>query len=292
MLYGAVETGGTKVLCGIGTSPNDLRDVIRIPTTFPDDTLAAVAQYFHDHRVDRLGIAAFGPLDLTPGRDYGALTHTPKPGWSGVNIVRYLHEALSLPVTIDTDVNAAALAEQIWGAAQGSRVCLYVTVGTGIGGGIAIDGRPYHGFGHPEMGHIPIPRAVGDIFEGTCPYHQDCLEGLASGHSLDARFGPHWPQFAPDHPVWQWEAEYIGRALVTWIYVLMPDQVILGGGVMQNTALWPQILRQVELGIKGYGISRDLASLIRPPKFASQAGLVGALHLAHQSQSGNESGPT
>ena len=211
---GAIETGGSKVICAVGTGPDDIRDRIRIPTTAPSETLAEVTEFLLRHHRETplaaVGVGSFGPLDLRPGSPtYGHVAATPKPGWPYANLLGPIREALNLPVALDTDVNAAALGEHRWGAGVGLDSLVYITVGTGIGGGAVVAGRPLHGASHPEMGHgrIPHDRAV-DPFEGFCPYHVDCLEGLASGPAIEARWGHPAESLPEGHHAWDLEAGY------------------------------------------------------------------------------------
>lgn len=286
MLYGAIEAGGTKVLCGVGLQTGELADCVSIPTRGPTETIRDIANYFRAHPVSRLGVASFGPLDLDPQHStYGAITNTPKVAWRGANFRQALQDALQLPVVIDTDVNAAVLAEHAWGAATHVTSCLYLTIGTGVGGGIMVDHRPLHGLMHPEMGHIGISRKPNDPFPGICPTHADCLEGLASGPAMAAR----WqvvPYDLPDfHPAWALEADYLAQAIATYIYVLSPQRIILGGGVMQQTALLPAIRRAVVRILNGYIarhelLTEEIDNFIVPAQLGQFAGLRGGLWLA------------
>ena len=196
MIVGGIEAGGTKFVCAVGTGPGDLRAVERFPTTTPEETLGRAIAYFRDRPVAAVGVGSFGPVDVDPDSPtWGHVTSTPKPGWQGADVAGGVARALGVPVGFDTDVNAAALAEHRWGAAQGLDTFVYLTVGTGIGGGGLIAGRRLHGLTHPEMGHIRVPRVPGDDFAGVCPYHGDCWEGLASGPAIEARWGPPRPTF-------------------------------------------------------------------------------------------------
>ncbi|WP_376791950.1 ROK family protein [Thermoflexus sp.] len=287
-LYGAIEAGGTKFLCAVGTGPGDLRAVVRIPTTTPEETLGRVVAFFRGFRSElrAIGVGAFGPLDLNPNSPaFGTIPTTPKPGWSGVNLLKPLQEAFRIPIRLETDVNAAALGEGCWGAAQGLETFVYLTVGTGIGGGAIVHGRLLHGALHPEMGHIRIPHdRERDPFPGVCPFHGDCLEGLASGPALEARWGQSPESLPEDHPGWELEAEYLALGLIDILCVLVPERIILGGGVMQNRSLFPRIRWWVKELLKGYlpapVLRGDLDDYIVPPALGDQAGLLGALALA------------
>ncbi len=287
-LYGAVEAGGTKFLCAVGTGPEDLRAVTRIPTTDPEETLGRVLAFFRAFKGDlrAIGIGAFGPLDLNPNSPtFGTIPATPKPGWSGANLVQPLREAFRVPIRLETDVNAAAFGEGRWGAARGLETFVYLTVGTGIGGGAVVHGRLLHGLLHPEMGHIRIPHdRERDPFPGVCPFHGDCWEGLASGPALAARWGQPPESLPPDHPAWDLEADYLALGLANILCVLVPERIILGGGVMGNRDLFPRIRERVWGLLNRYlpapALAGDLSDYIVPPALGDRAGLLGALALA------------
>jgi fructokinase len=295
-LVGAIEAGGTKVLCVVGTGPDDVRAEARMPTTTPAATLAAVIAFFAQQAarapLAALGVASFGPLDLHPrSPTFGFVTTTPKPGWGGVDLVGILRRGLGLPVVIDTDVNAAALAEQHWGAGRGLSSLVYVTVGTGIGGGVVVDGQPLHGLVHPEMGHIRVPHdRARDPFEGICPVHGDCWEGLATAPALAARWG-RAPESLPDnHPAWALQAHYLALGLANTLLTLSPERIVLGGGVMARAQLYPRVRAEVSELLGGYLVSPaltdDLAGYVVPPALADRAGVLGALLLARRRADG------
>jgi len=291
-LYGGLEAGGTKWVCAIGTGPDDIRAITRFATTTPQATLARAVAFFSPYR-DRLaglGIGSFGPLDLQPASPtFGWMTSTPKPGWAQTDLVGVLHQALEVPIALDTDVNAAAFGEYYWGAAQSLDTFLYLTVGTGLGGGAMVNGRLLHGLLHPEMGHLRIPHDwQADAFSGTCPYHGDCLEGLAAGPALAARWGQAGETLPDDHPAWVLEVHYLALGLVAFICTLMPQRIIMGGGVMRRSQLFPLIQREVQQLLNGYIQAPELASHIEsyivPPALGECSGVLGALALAmHQS---------
>src|SRR5579872_2343792 len=230
-MFGAIEAGGTKFVCGMGTGPDDL-DTIQIPTTLPEETTAAVIAYFRGAALGALGIGSFGPIDLHPDSpSYGHITSTPKVAWRNYNLLGAIKTALRAPVGFDTDVNGAALGEARWGAAQGLMDFIYLTVGTGIGGGGLIGGRLLHGLLHPEMGHVRIPHDLArDPYAGGCPYHGDCLEGLASGPAMEARWGRPACDLPPDHAAWTLEAHYLALGLTNFVCTLSPRRILLGGG--------------------------------------------------------------
>jgi fructokinase len=274
-LYGAVEAGGTKFVVAVGTSAADLSDIRRISTSpNPLETVAEVVDYFRQKGpLAALGIATFGPIDYATGR----ITTTPKLSWRDFPLRDSLCRALSVPVGFDTDVNAAALAESRHGAGQGLENFVYITVGTGIGGGAVAAGRPVHGLLHPEMGHLLVRRAEGerDGFLGVCPYHGNCLEGMASGPSMEARWGVPAAELPAGHAAWQLEADYLAQACVNISVVLSPQMIALGGGVMDQKHLLPLIRDRVRQLLSGY---------LEPPVIGSPAlpypGLSGALVLA------------
>jgi fructokinase len=291
-LFGGIEAGGTKFVCAIGSDPDHLDEEVTIATTTPRETLAATVAFFRAHAqalpLTAVGIAAFGPLD--PDRRsprFGHITTTPKPGWANTDLAGVIGRALGVPVGFDTDVNGAALAEHRWGAAQGLDTFIYVTVGTGIGGGGIVNGMLMHGLPHPEMGHIAIPHdSADDPFAGVCPYHGDCLEGLASGPAIARRWGRKAEELPPAHPAWPLEAHYLSLGIATYICTLAPQRVILGGGVMKQAHLFPLIRARVRALLNGYLPLLDndaaLARLIVPPALGDRAGVLGALALAQQ----------
>ena len=196
---------------------------------------AQLAAWNQEQPIAALGIASFGPIGVTPGRpDYGQLLTTPKPGWSGTNLLDTLGQTTDGPVALHTDVTAAALAEGRWGAAQGCTDFCYMTVGTGIGIGIVVGGRPVTGMLHPEGGHIRIPRSPGDSFPGSCPFHGDCLEGIASGSAIAARTGGKGEEVSDDDPVWTFVIDGIAEGCATLFLMLASERIVLGGGVINS----------------------------------------------------------
>ena len=293
MLFGAIETGGTKVDCAVGTWPDDVRERIRIPTTTPIETLARINAFLLRHHreapLDAIGIGSFGPIDLRTGSPtYGYITSTPKPGWRYVDLVGPVNEELKLPVTFDTDVNAAALGEYRWGPSSTVGSMVYITVGTGIGGGGVIGGRPLHGASHPEMGHIRIPHdRAADPFDGSCPYHGDCLEGLASGPAMEARWGVPADSLPEDHPAWDLEAEYLAGGVANIMVTLSPERIVMGGGVMKQRHLFPRIRSRAVDILHGYGVADEIVDAIDdyivPPALGEDSGIAGAFALAQLS---------
>jgi fructokinase len=290
-LYGGVEAGGTKFVCTVGSGPNDLRTVERFATTTPEETIGRVIEFFRSQPepVTAVGIGTFGPMDPDPNSPtFGWITSTPKPGWRNTDLCGPIQRALQVPVGIDTDVNAAALGEGRWGAARGLDTFVYLTVGTGIGGGGMVGGKLMHGLIHPEMGHIPLTRRGDDPFEGACPYHGDCFEGLAAGPGLQRRWGAKAETLSADHPAWDLEAHYLAQGLCTLILTLSPQKVILGGGVMQQEHLYPMVRQQVQKRLNGYvqspAVLERIDEYIVPPGLGDRAGVLGAIALAMQSE--------
>lgn len=289
-IFGAIEAGGTKFVCAIGSGPEKLYSETRFPTTTPEETLHKCATFFREqaknYPLSAIGIACFGPIDLDPeSSTYGYITNTPKPGWQNTRIVGYFQETLQIPVAFDTDVNAAALGENLWGAGQGKDPLLYLTIGTGIGGGGIVNSSPLHGLVHPEMGHINVPHDwKNDPFPGICPFHRDCFEGLASGPAMKQRWGQPAESLPSNHPGWSLEAYYIARALANIIYIISPQCIILGGGVMQNLFLFPLVRTELQKALNQYvrssAILEKIDSYVVPPALSNRAGILGALALA------------
>lgn len=289
-LYGGVEAGGTKFVCILGSGPQDVRAEARFPTTTPQETLDRVVAFFQEHSktqpISAIGVSCFGPIDLdSSSPTYGYITTTPKPGWAFTDVVHHLEQALQVPVAFDTDVNGAALGEYTWGAAQGADPCLYLTIGTGIGGGGILNGGPLHGLVHPEMGHIRLPHDwQADPFPGVCPFHGDCFEGMAAGPALEKRWGQRGETLPLDHPAWALEAEYIAQALCVLICTLSPKKIVIGGGVMQHPALFPMIRGRVLELLNGYvqspAILEHIDQYIVPPGLGNRSGSLGAIALA------------
>lgn len=288
-LYGGIEAGGTKWICAIGIGPDDIRAEVRFPTTTPAETLANAVAFFRAHEPERLaaiGVGSFGPIDLNPASPlYGSITTTPKPGWAHTDVVRTLHQALGRPIGFDTDVNVALLGERQWGAARDCDVAVYITVGTGIGGGAVVGGKLVHGLIHPEMGHMRLVRdPARDPFPGICPYHSDCLEGLACGPALKARWHTPAEELPADHPAWELEADYLGQAMADLLCILSPERIIIGGGVMSQPQMFPLVRAATQRWLNGYlqhpHILDHPDRLIVPPALGQRAGVLGAIALA------------
>ncbi len=289
-LFGGIEAGGTKFVCAVGTGPEDLRAEVRFPTTTPEECISQAIAFFREQAqrepLAALGIASFGPVDPNPkSPTFGYVTTTPKPHWAHTDFVGPISQALGVPIGFDTDVNGAALGEYRWGAAQGLDTFVYLTIGTGLGGGAMVNGKLLHGLMHPEMGHMPIPHNWdADPYAGFCPYHGDCWEGLSAGPALEGRWGVRAYNIPPEHPAWELEAHYLALGLVNIICTLSPQRIIMGGGVMDQQHLFPLIHNNVYSMLNGYIQSRQLLenmdSYIVPPGLGNQAGVLGAIALA------------
>ena len=291
-LFGGIEAGGTKFVCAVASGPDDLRAETRFPTTTPDETIGQAITFFREQSeaepLAAVGISSFGPVDPAPGSPtFGYITTTPKPGWAQVDFAGPIAQALGVPVGFDTDVNGAALAEGRWGAAQGLDTFVYLTIGTGLGGGGMVNGELMHGLVHPEMGHICLPHdREADPFEGTCPYHGDCLEGMASGPAIEARWGRPATELPPDHEAWDLEAHYLALALRTFVCTLSPQRIILGGGVMDQKQLFPMVREKLQRYLNGYvqadAILTDIDAYVVPPALGNRAGVLGGVALAER----------
>ena len=289
MLAG-IEAGGTKFVCGVGSGPDDLRTE-QFPTSAPDVTLPNVIRFFKDaggNKLEAIGIGSFGPVDLDRSSPtYGHITSTPKPGWADFDLVGTIYNALGVAVGFDTDVNAAILGEARWGAAQGLSDAVYMTIGTGIGGGAIVHGQVVHGMVHPEMGHLRIPHdRVRDPFEGVCSYHGDCFEGLACGPAMQARWGAPAGTLPADHPAWALEAHYLALGCMNLAVTLSTKRIVLGGGVMQQPHLFDMVRQEFVRLLNGYvqhpNVLERAHEYIVPPELGSQAGILGSLVLAEK----------
>ena len=285
VLYGGIEAGGTTFVCAVSEAPDQAPIAsLRLPTTSPTETLTAVIEFFRPYHLGALGIASFGPLDIEGGSvSYGYILQTPKPGWRNTSLIA-VAEALAVPVAIETDVNAAALAETYYGAALMCDPAVYITVGTGSGGGAVVRRETLSGIGHPEMGHMAVERRMGDAFEGSCPFHGHCLEGMASGVAIAERWGVPAHNLPATGPAWDLEAFYLGQALVNVIYTLAPERIVLGGGVMRKLGLLERVREATRERLGSYLPKVDslLNELIVAPGSGDQPGLTGALELARR----------
>ncbi|HET9915387.1 MAG TPA: ROK family protein [Anaerolineales bacterium] len=291
-LYGGIEAGGTKFVCVVASGPDQIVDEIRFPTTTPVETLGRAIQFFQPFvaqgQIHAIGVGAFGPLDLNrESPSYGFITATPKPGWSNTDVLGTLQRALQVHVAFDMDVNTAALGEYLWGASKDYDPSLYVTIGTGIGGGYIVNGKPLIGLLNLEMGHVRIPHNRQlDPFPGSCPFHGDCFEGLASGPAIEKRLGLRGAVVPEEDAFWDLETEYIALALMNYIVTLSPTKIVLGGGVMQREFLFRKVRRRVRELLNGYVASKSILeninTYILPPGLGNQSGSLGAIALAMQ----------
>jgi len=289
--YGGIEAGGTKFVCALGTGPSDLQ-MAQFPTTTPGDTIGQAIDFFKRRssrdRLAAVGIGTFGPVDPHPGSArFGYITTTPKPGWAQTDFAGVVQRALGVPVAFDTDVNAAAFGEQRWGSAQGIDHFIYLTIGTGIGGGALVGGELVHGLVHPEMGHIRIPHDwKADPYAGACPYHGDCFEGLAAGPALQGRWGQRGETLPADHPAWDLEAYYLALGVANFVCTLSPKRIVMGGGVMRQPRLLSLVREQVLQLLNNYvrapEILERIEEYIVAPGLGPQAGVLGALALAER----------
>jgi fructokinase len=286
-VYGGVETGGTWVACLLGSGPDDIVAETRFPTTSPEETVELIGQFFDAHPTPQaIGVGAFGPIGVDPdAADWGVLRNTPKPGWPGAPLGPDLQARIGVPVQLDTDVNAAALGEQRWGAGAGCANVAYLTVGTGIGAGFVVDGRPLHGLLHPEAGHMRVPHDTArDPFLGSCPSHGDCWEGLAAGSAMTARWDRPGADLGDGHPGWDLEADYLAAGITNIITVVSPQRFIVGGGVFKHPGLIELVRARVAALLAGYldsdllttGLDRYLVA----PGLGEHAGALGAMALA------------
>jgi fructokinase len=282
-MIAGIELGGTKTVVATGTPSGEIITELRFPTTTPYETLAVAIDWLRGHGTpDALGIAAFGPVGISRGREsYGRILATTKPGWSGFTLIESLATAFpNCKLTLETDVNAAALAEAKIGAASGLDDVVYITIGTGIGGGVLSGGRLLHGAVHSEFGHLKVPRFPGDAFPGVCPFHRDCLEGLASGPAIAARWGHAAATLPADHPAWETEAWYLAHGILALLAIVSPARVIVGGGVSQAEGLHDRINRLLVELAAGYFPQVLAPHFVVPPALGQQAGIRGAFLLA------------
>jgi len=286
-LFGGVETGGTWCVCALGTGARDVVALEQFPTGGPEETLGRIVDFFRSGPAPAaIGVGSFGPVDLNSASPtWGHVTTAPRPGWQHTPVAPALRERLGIPVVFDTDVNAAALGEHRWGAGRGVESFCYLTVGTGIGAGLLIGGRPLHGLLHPEVGHIRVPRDwARDPFAGSCPFHGDCWEGLASGEAIAQRWQVSPEELPDDHPAWALEAEYLALGILTIVLIASPQRVIAGGGVMERRLLLPQVRRRLRELLAGYLetplLGEGIDNYLVAPELGDSAGVLGAIALA------------
>ncbi len=292
MRLGALEAGGTKMVCAIGDETGRILEQVSIPTETPELTMPKLIAYFKERQVEALGIGCFGPIDPDETSEtYGYITSTPKLAWADFNIVGAFKEALGCPVGFDTDVNGSVLGEVTFGQAKGMRNVLYLTIGTGIGAGIYVEGKLLHGMLHPEAGHIMLAKRVDDTYAGKCPYHGTCFEGLAAGPAIEERWGCKAVELREKQEVWDLEAYYIAQALANYVLILSPEMIILGGGVMHQEQLFPMIRKYVKEILNGYIKTKELVDLehyIVPASLQDNQGIMGCLELARRAKGKSE----
>lgn len=282
-MLGAIEAGGTKFVCAVGNEKGNIIERISIPTTIPEETMPLVIDFFKKYQVEAIGIGSFGPIDVNrESSTYGFITSTPKPGWKNYPLVQSIKEEFMVPVGFNTDVNAAALGEAKYGAAKGLDSCLYITIGTGIGAGAVVNGTLLQGLSHPEMGHILIRRHPEDSYKGKCPFHADCLEGLAAGPAIEERWGEKGINLVDRDEVWNLEGYYIAQALMQYILIVSPKRIILGGGVMHQEQVFSYVYKYLQEMINDYVVLPELSEYIVSPGLGDNAGTVGSLLLAQQ----------
>ncbi|WP_086350599.1 ROK family protein [Candidatus Enterococcus clewellii] len=281
-IYGAIEAGGTKFVCAVGNAALEIIEKVSFPTETPQKTIAAVIDYFNQYKKElkSIGVGSFGPIDVQPNSaEYGYITTTPKLDWQYVDFVGLLKRHFAIPIAWTTDVNAACYGEYISGKGQGLASVVYYTIGTGVGGGALQNGRFVEGFSHPEMGHMLVRRHSEDSFEGNCPFHKSCLEGMAAGPAIEKRVGKKGQELSSDDPFWQIEAEYLAQCAYTTTLLFSPDIIIFGGGVMQQSLL-PQVHQAFAELMNGYVKTPPLENYIVQPKLGNDAGTIGCLALA------------
>jgi len=286
MRLGGLEARGSKMICAVGTEDGVLLDQTIIPTRGPKETMEDVIAYFRDKEIEALGIASFGPVDIHKDSDtYGYILDTPKEAWQHFNLLGTIRDALQVPVELETDMNGACLGELTFGCAKGLDSVVYVSIGTGIGAGIAVNGQLLHGMIHPEAGHMLLRRHTRDGYEGSCPFHATCFEGLASGPAIAERWGRPAEELHNNATVWEMESHYIAQAMVNLILIMSPRVIILGGGVMKNEALFPMIRKRVKKILNGYldrDEMRDLDKYIVPASLKGNQGVLGCIELARR----------
>lgn len=280
MLIGGIEAGGTKFVCAVGDEKGNILDRISFPTVDPDGTILESKAFFEKYSIEALGVGSFGPIDLVKdSSSFGTILNTPKTEWINYPLLERLKEEFAVPVYVDTDVNAACLGEYKYGVGRNVDSCLYITVGTGIGAGLVVDGKIYQGRNHSEMGHLFLRKHPADDFVGCCPSHGGCLEGLASGTAIEKRYGKKGHLLTDNKRVWEIEACYLAQAIINYFFVLSPEKIIIGGGVMKQENLYEMIRQQFVEMMGGYLEISDIDSLIIPPSLNDEQGVKGAIAL-------------
>lgn len=282
-LYGGLEAGGTKMVCALGYADGTIEDKISFPTTTPEKSIPRIIEYFKDKEICSLGIGSFGPVDVNPDSEsYGNILDSPKLAWQHYPLKKVLEDALCVPIKVDTDVNGSCLGEMTFGCAEGMDNVGYVTIGTGIGAGMAVNGQLVHGMGHPEFGHILVSRIEGDDYKGKCPFHPTCFESLASGPAIEERWGKKAEELSDRPEVWEMEADYIAQGLMAMVLTISPRKIILGGGVMHQQQLFPIIRKKLKEKLAGYIHTRELDDIddyVVPASLDDEQGIKGAVQL-------------
>ena len=282
LYFGAIEGGGTKMVCAILDKNAQIIKESTIPTTSPEETSQNILSFFSSHKISSLGIGTFGPVDLhKKSPTYGTILNTPKLAWKNFSYIKSF-SSLNIPIAVDTDVNASCLGEVTYGNSKGLENVVYITIGTGIGIGVITEGKLLHGMMHPEGGHMIISKMPEDTFESSCPYHSNCFEGLANGPSIKKRYGKAGNELKDDDKVWDLEAEYISQALYNIILMLQPQRIILGGGVMHQEQLFPLIRQKVKNKINNYVVTKELENLdeyIVPCSLNDKQGILGSFKI-------------
>lgn len=290
--YGALEAGGTKMVCAVGLADGTILDQVSIPTTTPEETINKIAEYFEDKDIVALGVASFGPVDVKKNSPtYGYILSTPKLAWQNYDLLSALRAKINVPMELDTDVNGSCLGEMTFGCAKGLDSVMYITIGTGVGAGIAINGQLVHGMLHPEAGHSLLQKHPDDKYKGRCPFHPNCVEGLCSGPAIEERWGAKAITLTDRDEVWELEAYYLAQAIVDYISILSPQKIILGGGVMHQLQLFPLIRKKTLELLNGYIVTdelKDIDNYIVPASLNDDQGIMGAIQLAKWAENGKD----
>ncbi|MGM0217792.1 fructokinase ScrK [Enterococcus sp. AZ126] len=280
-LLGSIEAGGTKFVCGVGNENLEIIERVSFPTTTPEETMALVIEFFKQYKLKAIGIGSFGPIDIhKDSPTYGHITSTPKLAWQDYDFVGAMKSRFDVPIAFTTDVNAAAYGEYVSGSGKGLSSCVYYTIGTGVGAGAIQDGRFIEGFSHPEMGHMIVKRHPEDRFKGSCPFHSDCLEGMAAGPAIEKRAGKKGQELAEEDPIWAIEAYYIAQAAYNTTLILAPDVIIFGGGVMKQRQMLAKVHHEFKKLLNGYVKTPPLENYIVTPELEDDPGTIGCLALA------------